>query len=79
VEKRDADNLAYAMALGARLGPLAEVVGVRVLAAYGRHADFKCLLEPMPQLAPHRAVWRPTSGAQVWIEQCGADLQAAIR
>ena len=28
VEKRDADNFAYAMALGARIGPLAEVVGV---------------------------------------------------
>jgi hypothetical protein len=28
VEKRDADDVAFAMALGARIGPLAEVVGV---------------------------------------------------
>jgi len=28
VEKRDADNVASAMALGPKIGPLAEVVGV---------------------------------------------------
>jgi len=36
VEKRDADNFAYAMALGPGVAS---------------HADFKCLLEPMPRLA----------------------------
>jgi len=28
VEKRDADNFAYVMALGPKVGPLADVVGV---------------------------------------------------
>ena len=51
MENRDADNFAYAMALGPRIGPLGEVVGVRGLAVHGSHADFNRLLEPTPRLA----------------------------
>ena len=45
VEKRDADNFASAMALGPKIGPLAEVVGVAFYSLRS-HADFRCLLAP---------------------------------
>src|SRR5580765_2455880 len=72
------------LALGARIGPLAAVVGVRVLAARGCHADFNRLPEPMPRLASGAPLHSKTTRGSTYVVSTfrwtmigrGAGLQA---
>jgi hypothetical protein len=93
VEKRGADDFAYAMALGPRIGPLAEEVGARVLAPHGSHADFKCLLEPtrrpassrrkvgvlaQPNFVEPNIMWAQRSTFEVWMADAARYVVAIV-